>query len=146
MATPNGSKLRFRAGLPAVVRIDGKVCDAVAEELGRTGVSLYGDLPLPETDTIEVTIRSTAGDLLLSVSGHVAHAKRDDKTQETHVGLELNALTAEQQQVLDDLVSRVAEGMNPAALQALPPGAGPDLVQKALASVPPSRSPLSMST
>lgn len=136
MASPTRSKARFRAGLPAVVRIDGQVADAVVEDLSRTGLSLYGELPLPEADFVEVTVRSTAGDLRLTTRGRVVHAVRDDEVEETHIGLELEDLESDQLQVLDNMVSRVAEGMNPAALQSLPPGAGPDLVRKALDSIP----------
>lgn len=119
-----------------MVRIDGKVCDAVADEISRAGVSLSGELPMPESDTIEVTIRSTAGDLRLTTTAQVTHAVNDEETGETHLGVEFASLTDEQHRVLDDMVSRVAEGMSPAPLQALPPGAGPDLVRKALDAIP----------
>ena len=86
------TKRRFRAGLPSVVRIDGQVYDAVADNLGRDSVSLYGDFPIPETDSVETTIRSTSGDLHVSAAGTLVGAVRDDEYAETHISLRFDAL------------------------------------------------------
>ena len=130
------TKRRFRAGMPAVIRIAGQVHDAVAEDLGLESVSLYGDFALPEGDRVEVTLRSVAGDLRLSTTARLMGAVRDEDHGETHLSLRFERLDGEQSTVLGDMVSRVVEGVHAAALQSLPPGAGPDLVRRALDLIP----------
>jgi hypothetical protein len=127
---------RFTAGTPAVLHDEGRDYACTAVSLSRTGVLLVGQLPWPATPAVDVTIRSAPGDVKVNLSGNVVHVLQDEESGETRIGLEFHELDENNLLGLELLISRVVEGMAPASLETLPPGAAPRMVREALELIP----------
>jgi hypothetical protein len=127
---------RFQAGLPAVLYDQGREHSCTAHDLSRTGVLLVGELPKPSASKVEFAIRTPAGDLEQRFTGRVARFERGEGAEETRIGLALLPLDPGRQQSLEIFLARVMEGMAPAPIEAIGPGATPAEIRKALESVP----------
>lgn len=135
---PNRGPSRFTAGLPAVLHWDGKDFDCRAVDLSRGGVLLVGDLPSAAGPAVATTLASAAGDLRVKLAAHVRRVSSDRDGSHIELGLEFGAITGAALDALERLLSRVIEGVAPAALEALPANASPQQVRAALDSVPPA--------
>ena len=127
---------RFQADLPASMQVDGLEYPCKAHNLGRDGVLLVGDFPMPEVHEVRVTVSSGGGDLQLTATARVVHCGEDPEGPGNRIGLQFLEIEEEDRATLDALVSRVVEGMTPAALEELPEKASPQEVREALERVP----------
>ncbi len=135
-SSPPSRGYRFPADLPAVVFCGGREHACRAHNLSRTGVLLAGHFPAPASDEIEFAIRTPAGDLEQRFSGRVVRFEPAGEAGEVRLAVELRPLDPEQQRALERMVARVMEGLAPAPLEALRPGAPPQEVRTALDAVP----------
>jgi hypothetical protein len=126
---------RFVAGLSALVETARGVFSCRAENLSRTGVLLVGELPLDAGPTVRVTLASAAEDLKLTIPGRVVRVLPDPEEGQHRLGIDFDEIRDADRRVLEDLVSRVMEGMAPAAFD-LRPGASAEEVRDALERVP----------
>jgi hypothetical protein len=126
---------RFKAGLPAVARIDGVEYACVAHDLSRAGVLLCGPLPRPTRERIEVTLRTPDGKIEATLPGTLARFDESDAGGEARLGLSFGKLGEKQTAALNLMVSRIVEGMAPAAFHALSPDSSPQAVREALEKV-----------
>jgi hypothetical protein len=133
-AIPRG--YRFQAGLPAALADGGVERSCTAYNLSRTGVLLVGELPRPVAADVEFRIRTLAGDLERRFVGKIVRVESGDEPGETRLAVEFLDLDPEQKAALEVLLARVMEGMAPAPLESLRPGAPPHEVRKALDAVP----------
>jgi len=127
---------RFLAGLPASMLLDGLERPCRAHNLSRNGVLLVGDLPKPEVHEVRVTISSGSGDLQFTADARVVHSEKNPEGPGNRIGLQFLEIEEEDRTALESLVSRVVEGMTPAALDELPENASPQVVREALGRVP----------
>jgi hypothetical protein len=127
---------RFEAGLPATVRHDGVELPCTARDLSRKGLLLVGNLPTPRADVVELTVRSTGGDLELGAVGRVVRIDQDPDSGEALIGVEFLERPPVDRRTLEALIARAVEGMAPAALERLPAGATPQQIREALERVP----------
>lgn len=126
---------RFPAGLPAVLHLAQRDHPCEAHDLSRSGVLLVGELPWPSTLEVELTLRTAAADLELRLGGSVQRLGSNPETAATNIAVEFAPLDELRRGVLDALVARVVEGVAPAALSALEPGASEQEIRDALAKV-----------
>jgi hypothetical protein len=131
-------KSRFLAALPAVLHHDGEDLPCSADDLSRSGVLLQGKMPLPESPDIETTISTPTGDRSTRVMGHVMHAHADPESGEVRLGVQFEILSDEQADTIDLIVSRVVEGMAPAALSGVDPKASLGEIRLALGKITPA--------
>ena len=129
------SAFRFLASLPADLHHGGSDYPCAAYDLSRTGVLLVGALPAPSEPEARLTVRSSAGDLELAVTGRVIRVVGDPQGQETQIGVEFPEITGPDRRVLESLVARVVEGIVPAALEALPAHPSPLEIKQALEKI-----------
>jgi len=127
---------RFMAGTPAVLHDEGRDYPCMAASLSRSGVLLVGQLPWPAAPDADVTIQSVSGNVKVDLNGRVVHVLQDEESGETRIGLEFHELNENSLKGLELLISRVVEGMAPAPLETLPPGASPRMVREALELIP----------
>ena len=127
---------RFLAGLPASIQLDGLEHPCRAHDLSRNGVLLVGDLPMPGMQEVRVTVSSGRGDLQLTTRARVVRSEKNPDGPGNRIGLQFLEIEEEDRTTLESLVSRVVEGMTPAALEALPENASRQEVRNALDSVP----------
>jgi hypothetical protein len=128
-------RARFLASLPAVVRVDGEDHSCAADDLSRTGVLLTGTFACPTDPMVEVTITTAAKDRTLHLEGRVMHAHENEEAGELRLGVQFEHLTDEQNETIDLLVSRVVEGMAPAALEGIDKKASVGEIREALSKV-----------
>jgi len=126
---------RFHAGLPASVEVGGRRVECRADNLSRAGMLLAGDFPPPGADELQVTIRSSSGDLRLTATCRLVRCRIDAPGGETLIGVEFGPLGPDEQQTLDSLVARVIECVAPNALNDLPERATPQQIRSALEGV-----------
>ncbi len=126
-------KSRFLAGLSAVLHTAGRDYTCVALDINRDGIMLAGDFPPPEDPDVRITVSSSAGDLVLQATGHVAYVRPDE---ENHLGLHFEGLDDSQRSTLESLIARVIEATAPAAMARLERGATEEEVCKALHTMP----------
>lgn len=127
---------RYLAGLPASMQLDGLEHPCRAHDLSRNGVLLVGDFPRPEVRQVRVTVSSASGDLQLTTDARVVHCEKNPEGPGNRIGLQFLEIEEEDRATLESLVSRVIEGMTPAALEQLPENASPQEVREALDRVP----------
>lgn len=127
---------RFLAGLPASMQLDSLEHPCRAHNLCRTGVLLVGDLPMPGVRVVRVTVSSGGGDLQVTTDARVVHCEKNPEGPGNRIGLQFLEIEKEDRAALESLVSRVVEGMTPAALEELPENAAPQDVREALERVP----------
>ena len=70
-------KVRFRAGIPAVVHYRGRDYTCTAHDLSRTGVMLLGGIPWPADEIVQFRLDTPNGDLYVELSGRVARVSAD---------------------------------------------------------------------
>jgi hypothetical protein len=126
---------RFLAALPAVLHHDGEELPCAADDLSRSGVLLQGKMALPTTPDIETTISTPSGDRSVRVAGRVMHAHAEPDSEEVRLGVQFESLSEEQAEAIDLIVSRVVEGMAPAALDGIDPRAPLAEIRAALGKV-----------
>ena len=136
--TARRGKSRFLAALPAVLHNDGEDLPCSADDLSRSGVLLQGKMPLPTSPDIETTISTPTGDRSIRLSGHVMHAHEDADSGEVRLGIQFEILTDDQHETIDLIVSRVVEGMAPAALSGVDPKASLGEIRLALGKITPA--------
>jgi len=127
---------RFLAGLPAEVRSGTRTFDCVAHDLSRSGTLLAGELPDDPEDAVELTLRSAAGDLRLTLTARVVRAGTLPGHDGVRWGVEFPPLDPPRYAILDALVARVVEGIFPAVLAALDTNADAAEILGALKLVP----------
>ena len=128
-------KSRFLAALPAVLHHEGEDLPCAADDLSRSGVLLHGEMALPTTPDIEITISTPTGDRSVRVAGRVMHAHAEPDSEDVRLGVQFEALSDEQTETIDLIVSRVVEGMAPAALDGIDPRAPLAEIRTALGKI-----------
>jgi hypothetical protein len=136
-SAPKRHQARFLAASPAVLRFDGRDLPCSAHDLSRAGVLLEGQLVVPDDPEVRLTLTTPAGDLTATVSGRVMHA-HEEASGEIRLGIQFDPLTEEQEDVIDRLISRVIEGMAPAALAEIDEKAPLAEIRAALARITPA--------
>ena len=125
---------RFAAGLPAVLHLQKNDYECVAYNLSRSGALVVGRFPSLAGYRVEVTIRHPQGGLSVRLAGRVVRAEHEEG--DDHLALEFMELDAAKQDKLEILLARVIEGLSPAPIEALRPGAPVHEVRRALEQVP----------
>jgi len=123
---------RFRAGLPAELHVGDRNVECSVDNLSRTGLLLAGELPPPGDGEVRVTVRSTSGDIEMTVAGRVARFDEHPETGDCRLAIEFRALDAAAKGALESLLSRVIEGVAPSVLHELPPDASVPQIREAL--------------
>jgi hypothetical protein len=126
---------RFLASLPAILHYRGHDYSCAAHNLSRTGVLLIGEVP-PSEGQVEITIRSPAGDLELRTPGCVQRIQAGADSMENQIGIEFREMPQGQRSTLESLISRVVEGVIPAALESLSEDSTDPEIREALTKVP----------
>ncbi|HXV77539.1 MAG TPA: PilZ domain-containing protein, partial [Candidatus Polarisedimenticolaceae bacterium] len=126
---------RFLAAVPAALLCGGGSFPCSAHDLSYAGTLLEGEIPIPEAPEIGLTLCSAAGDIELRLSGRVAHAHRLDDSRTVRLGVQFDRLDGDQREALERLLSRVVEGMAPAAIEAIDENASIDEIRAALALI-----------
>ena len=137
-STAKRGKSRFLAALPAVLHHEAEDLPCSADDLSRSGVLLQGKLPIPTNPDVETTISTPTGDRSIRLAARVVHAHADPDSEEVRLGLQFEFLSDEQTETIDLIVSRVVEGMAPAALSGIDPKASLAEVRLALAKITPA--------
>ncbi len=132
---PTRRATRFAAGVPAVLRWEGREYPCEAQNLSRSGALLTGDLPQQAGPDVALALASGTGDLRLSLEARVQRARVEEGGR-VELGVEFGDVPDGDRQTLESLVSRVVEGLLPASLASLPRGAPPQQVRSALEQVP----------
>jgi hypothetical protein len=127
---------RFKAGLPASVRVAGRERPCRAHDLSRTGVMIVGRMPPPASPDVVVTLGSPKGDLSVTVEGRIARAELDPEAGQVSLAVEFGRMAEGDRRTLESLISRVVEGMAPGALESLPDSPSPQEVRRALEQIP----------
>lgn len=128
-------KARFLAALPAVLHHEGEELPCAADDLSRSGVLVQGTLPTPTNPEVEITISTPNGDRSIRVAGRVVHAHEESESGDVRLGVQFETLSEEQVEAVDLIVSRVVEGMAPAALSGIDPKASLGDIRQALAKI-----------
>jgi hypothetical protein len=128
-------KSRFRAALPAVLHHDGEDLPCAADDLSRSGVLLHGKMVVPTNPDVETTISTPTGDRTVRVAGRVMHAHSEPDSEDVRLGVQFESLSGEQAETVDLIVSRVVEGMAPAALDGIDPRAPLAEIRAALGKI-----------
>lgn len=137
MSRSQGSRApRFHAALVAVLESPSGDLECEALDLSRTGALLEGGLPANLGDPVTVRIRSRAGDLEGRFAGKIARIEPDSDGGGQRIGVEFTGLGPEQGRILESLLGRLMEGLNPGSLQSLRPGAPSHEIRKALEAIP----------
>ena len=137
-STAQRGKSRFLAALPALLHHESEDLPCSADDLSRSGVLLQGKLPVPTNPAVETTISTPNGDRSIRVAGRVVHAHADPDSEQVRLGLQFEALSDEQAETIDLIVSRVVEGMAPAALSGVDPDASLGEIRLALGKITPA--------
>ncbi len=127
---------RFLAGLQASLSLGSDEFDCRAVDIHRKGVMLEGTFEARPDRWAAVSLRSPSEDLHFIGRGRVTHVSKNEDNGNTRVGIQFEELAAEQQENLGLLVSRVVEGMNPAALAHLSRDASLAEIREALHGIP----------
>ncbi len=127
---------RFQAGLPADLQVGGHEYECTAHDLSRTGVLLTGEIPQPVGAQVCLVLKSSTRDLEARLRGEVTRAISGTSESQPGVAIKFAPLDDAQSEVIEALLARVMEGLVPAPLMALKPGALPLEVRKALDSIP----------
>jgi len=135
-STESNRSSRFMAGIPARLQSEHGDVSCRAHNLSRSGVLLTGDIPTPDTSEARLTLSSHGGDLNVSLTGRITRTERDPESGQLDLAVEFLAISDDEVDALEALLSRVIEGGQPGALAALPDNAPRDAVRAALESVP----------
>lgn len=127
---------KYAAALPAVLHCGDLDLECRAQDLGREGVLLVGDLPRPDQPEMGLTLRSAGGDLTVYARGRLTFFTRDEANAQSRLGMQFVQLDDAQRQALDLLLSRVVEGRAPAGLESLSRGAPVAEVRDVLSKIP----------
>jgi hypothetical protein len=127
---------RFAASLPASMQYESGDAPCRAHNLSRTGVLLVGDLPIPASPVVRVTIGSPGRDLSVTLFGRISWSDREAESRETRLAVEFLGGPDDTDATLEALIARVVEGTSPASLKDLPDNASPEQVRAALANIP----------
>lgn len=127
---------RFAASLPASMQYESGDAPCRAHNLSRTGVLLVGDLPIPASTVVRVTIGSPGRDLSVTLFGRISWSDREAESRETRLAVEFLGGPDDTEATLEALIARVAEGATPASLEDLPDNAKPEQVRAALENIP----------
>jgi hypothetical protein len=131
---------RFLAAIPAVLNCEGGSHPCSARDLSRAGVLLEGCLPIPSDPSIRLTLSSPTEDLHTEIDGEVVHVHEqpDDEMHPVRLGIQFGPLDDEQADTIDRLVSRIVEGMAPAALEGLSEKSSLEEIRDALEHISPA--------
>ena len=127
---------RFQAGLPATIQVDGRELDCTAHDLSRSGTLLTVDLPQLDVDEVRVALSTPAGDLQLSIDCRIVRNDVAPEGEGRRLAVEFLKINQDDRVTLEALVSRIVEGVSPAALAEIPPDAKPPQIREALEVVP----------
>ncbi len=129
-------KVRFKAGIPAVVHYRAREYACMAHDLSRTGVLLLGGIPWPADETVLFRLDTPSGDLHLELSGRVARVAEDDSGHGTALALEFSNLAEDKKQYLETILHRVIEGHAPTLLSGINPDSAAREIQTCLGAIP----------
>jgi len=120
-----------------LLRLSGGDCSCEAHDLSRSGVLLTGDLPtLAPDQRSDLTLTAPAGGLEFRTNVRVVRYTAAEGGAEARAAVEFVGLSADQREKLEALIARVIEGLTPAPLASLKPGAPTVEVRKALDAIP----------
>lgn len=129
-------KVRFRAGIPAVVHYRGRDYPCTAHDLSRTGVMLQGGIPWPADETVDFRLDAPNGKLQVELSGRVARVSEDKSGDGTALALEFGDITHEERLGLESILQRLIERSPPGLLSGINPGSPALEIRNALESIP----------
>jgi len=132
------AKSRFVTALPAVLHADGADVVCRAGNVSRAGALLEGRMPVPGSPDVELTLSTAQGDRSVRVRAQLMHAHEDSESGEVRLGVRFEGLTVDQGEAIDSIVSRVVEGMAPAALALIDPKASVGEIRAALSRITPA--------
>ena len=124
---------RFLAALPAVVHIEGRDVPAQAGDISRSGALLECRMEPPTTPDVELTLATAGGDRSVRLAGRIVHAHQDGES--LRLGVQFEAMSVEQAETFALILSRVVEGLAPAALSDIDPAASLADIRAALARI-----------
>ena len=126
---------RFQAGVSGRVLIGERSHTCRVENLSRSGALLVGEIPSTVGPRVSVALES-AGDLKFNTVARVIRATIEPDGVSIRAAIEFDYLEPPQREVLENLISRVVEGMSPDALLALDPDATNEEIRATLEQVP----------
>ena len=129
-------KVRFKAGIPAVVYYRSREYVCMAHDLSRTGVLLLGGIPWPSGETVQFRLDTPSGDLHLELSGRVVRVSEDKSGHGTALALEFSTLAEDEKQNLETILHRVIEGHSPTLLSEIDPDSPAREIQTGLGAIP----------
>ena len=124
---------RFLAALPAILHIDGRDVPAQAGDISRSGALIECRMEQPTTPDVELTIATARGDRSVRLTGRIMHAHQDGES--VRLGVHFAEMTPEQGETFALILSRVVEGLAPAALSDIDPAASPADIRAALSRI-----------
>jgi len=124
---------RFLAALPAVIHVEGQDVPAQAGDISRSGALLECRLEQPTTPDLEVTLSTATGDRSVRLDARIMHAHQDGES--LRLGVQFGDMTAAQHDTLALILSRVVEGLAPAALRDIDPAASVTEIRAALGRI-----------
>jgi hypothetical protein len=128
-------KVRFKAGIPAVVHYRGRDYPCNAHDLSRTGVMLMGGIPWPANERVSFRLDTPTGDLHVELSGRVARVSEDKDQTGTALALEFGSITREERLGLESILQRLIEGKTPGPLSDINPASPVMEIRKALEAI-----------
>lgn len=126
---------RFHAGIPSELHDASGSTPCSAHDVSRTGALLVGPIRSP-SGVADLTLKAPTGTLEVRLPARVARELPDTENGERQIAFEFEALTPDQKEGLEALLSRLIEGAAPGPLESLRPGAPPNEVRKALEQIP----------
>ncbi len=129
-------KVRFKAGIPAVVHYRGRDYPCTANDLSRTGVMLVGGIPWPADETVSFRLEAPSGDLQAELSGRVARVSEHEDNSSTALALEFDSITQEERLRLESILQRLIERNPPGPLSHINPGSPAREIRNALGLIP----------
>jgi hypothetical protein len=124
---------RFLAALPAILHIDGSDVPAQAGDISRSGALIECRMEQPTTPDVELTIATSSGDRSVRLTGRIMHAHQDGES--LRLGVHFVEMTPEQGETFALILSRVVEGLAPAALTGIDPKASLSEIRAALGRI-----------
>jgi hypothetical protein len=124
---------RFLAALPAVIHVEGRDLPAQAGDISRSGALLECRMEQPTTPDLDVTLATATGDRSVRLAARIMHAHQ--RGESLRLGVQFGDMTAAQSETLALILSRVVEGLAPAALSDIDPAASLTEIRAALGRI-----------
>lgn len=128
---------RFRLGIQAELRIEGRAFPCDVQNISRTGALLAGDLPAAPAETVELIIKAPTGQMSVQISGEVVRTEPTPDGSDLHVAIRFVGMDDARRDEVEVLLARFMEAPSPSSsLESLKPGAAPPEIKKALEAIP----------